>query len=579
MPGQEPFLADVYDAGFRDLRAGNREKRLAEIREIEAALRRSPDDPALYIQLAERSSPLQALPVFEQALERCPPSLELYRGYIHALRRCNRTEEAIAAADRCLEVLPEASDIRILRRLVLPVLYRAQEEIEPHRRRFEAGLSALSEETDLDTAAGRSSALQAVESWTNFYLAYQGLDDLELQRRYGRLLGRVMAANYPQWASPVEMPPPGPGGRLRVGYVSGLFRHHTVMKNHLGWLREHDRSRIDVYTYHVGAIEDPTTLEAERASIRMTHAPDDLERACRAIREDRPHVLVYLDIGMIPISGSMAALRLAPVQCATWGHPVTTGLETVDYFLSSELMEPEDGDAHYSERLVRLPGIGISYRTVIPRPLLRKTRADYGLREDAVVYLSCQSLFKYLPEHDFVFAEIAARAPAAQFVFVGPNEAVTADFRRRLERAFQARGLRAQEFCAIMPPLNQFDFWNLNLCCDVYLDTMSWSGGTSTLEAIACGLPVVTTPGRFMRGRHSFAFLKQLGVTDTIAPNVGAYVDLAVRLGSDREWQRGISARMQARLPSLFGEQSCVRALEAFYERAVTERSSLRPSP
>ena len=77
---------------------------------------------------------------------------------------------------------------------------------------------------------------------------------------------------------------------------------------------------------------------------------------------------------MDPLMTQLAALRLAPIQCVTWGHPVTSGLPTVDYFLSSELMEPKDGQDHYSERLIRLPGIGVCYaKPVIPRPLLNKT--------------------------------------------------------------------------------------------------------------------------------------------------------------------------------------------------------------
>ena len=95
---------------------------------------------------------------------------------------------------------------------------------------------------------------------------------------------------------------------------------------------------------------------------------------------------MYPEIGMNAPTMQMAALRLAPVQCTAWGHPVTTGLPTIDYFLSSELMEAENAQDHYSEKLIRLPNIGVSY----PKPYipsLSKTRADYQLPEDAILYL------------------------------------------------------------------------------------------------------------------------------------------------------------------------------------------------
>ncbi len=72
-----------------------------------------------------------------------------------------------------------------------------------------------------------------------------------------------------------------------------------------------------------------------------------------AIVRDRLHVLVYLDIGIHAILTHLAALRLAPVHYVGWGTPVTSGLPTMDDFLSSELMEPDDGQTHYSEKLVR----------------------------------------------------------------------------------------------------------------------------------------------------------------------------------------------------------------------------------
>ncbi|WP_257237152.1 hypothetical protein [Nostoc sp. 'Peltigera malacea cyanobiont' DB3992] len=121
-------------------------------------------------------------------------------------------------------------------------------------------------------------------------------------------------------------------------------------------------------------------------------------------------------MGMNPQTLQMAGLRLAPVQCVAWGHPVTTGLPTIDYFLSSELMEPENGQEHYSEKLIRLPNIGVSYPKPYIPPVI-KTRSYFQLLDDAVIYLCCQAPFKYLPQYDFIFAEIARRVPQAKFVF------------------------------------------------------------------------------------------------------------------------------------------------------------------
>ena len=210
---------------------------------------------------------------------------------------------------------------------------------------------------------------------------------------------------------------------------------------------------------------------------------------------------------------------------------------------------------------------------MIPRALLSKPRSHFGLREDRTVYFCCQSSFKYLPQHDDVFVEIAKRLPASQFVFKARNDAVRDDLWGRLKRAFAAEGLNVTEYCVLLPQLpTSLDYWNLNLVSDIFLDTLEYSGCITTLEAIACGLPIVTAPGGLNRSRHSYAILTQLGVTDTIARDKEEYVNIAVRLGLDRDCRARIVQRMAARHGQLFGDTICVRALEDFFRSVVRER-------
>jgi predicted O-linked N-acetylglucosamine transferase (SPINDLY family) len=111
----------------------------------------------------------------------------------------------------------------------------------------------------------------------------------------------------------------------------------------------------------------------------------------------------------------------------------------------------------------------------------------------------------------------------------------------------------------------------INLLSDVYLDTFTWSGGNTTLEAIACNLPVVTCPGEFMRGRHSYSFLKMIGVTDTIAQNEVEYIEIAVKLGLDPAWRRNIAERISESHDRLYDDTTCVAGLETFYQQVVQE--------
>jgi predicted O-linked N-acetylglucosamine transferase (SPINDLY family) len=203
---------------------------------------------------------------------------------------------------------------------------------------------------------------------------------------------------------------------------------------------------------------------------------------------------------------------------------------------------------------------------------LFKNRRDFGIREDAVVYLISQTIFKCLPVQDQLLAQIARLVPNSQFVFLVTNEIVRGDLERRLGRAFAAAGLNAADRCVLLPEMARLDYWNLHRNADVVLDTIGWSGGVSTFEAVALGVPVVTLPGSFMRGRHSSAILSQLDVTETIAQTQDEYVEIAVRLGLDPQWRQGIVERMVRGHFRIYSDTRCAQALEDFFRQVVDQR-------
>ncbi len=471
-------------------------------------------------------------------------------------------------------LLPNILTLKLEKQRLFPVIYETEEEINFYRCRFTQGLEELIQQTSLDTTETKDSALLGVGSYTNFYLQYQGKNDLELQRKYGQFVHQVMAANYPLWVKPLTMPPRNRNGKIRIGYVSQFMRQHTVGKLMLGWLRSCNHKEFEVYCYFTAKSQDFLTEQFRLHSDAFYHISEDLETTCEQIIANQLHILIYLDVGMDPQMYQLGGLCLAPVQCTTWGHPITSGLPTIDYFLSSVLMEPENAEEHYSEQLICLPKIGVSY----PKPLipiLTKTRSDFLLRNDTVVYLSCQSLFKYLPQYDYIFAAISQQVPQAQFAFISHRSVnITEKFRQRLRHAFAKFSLNSEDFCVILPKQGWVEYLNLNCMSDIFLDTFSWSGGNTTLEAIACNLPIVTCPGEFMRGRHSYGILRMLGVTDTIAKNEAEYIEIAVGLGLDRKWRDSIVEQMVQCHSYLYDDKTCVAALEAFYRRVVHEGQS-----
>src|SRR4029077_8178099 len=161
------------------------------------------------------------------------------------------------------------------------------------------------------------------------------------------------------------------------------FRQHSNWKIPIkGWLSELDRTRFQVSGYYTSGERDDQTEMAATLCRRFVPCPLSLDAWRRTILNDAPHVLIFPEIGMDKVSAQLAAQRLAAGQCASWGHPSTSGFPSIDYFISSDLMEPAEAVAHYSERLVRLPNLSIYYEVPDVAPVA-VTRHELGLRTNA----------------------------------------------------------------------------------------------------------------------------------------------------------------------------------------------------
>ena len=139
-------------------------------------------------------------------------------------------------------------------------------------------------------------------------------------------------------------------------------------------------------------------------------------------------------------------------------------------------------------------------------------------------------------------------------MFAGQNEGVTQKFVARLSAAFAAQGVAPQGRVKLLPFFPHDDFKRINALCDVMLDTLHWSGGNTSLDALAMGLPVVTLPGAFMRGRQTMGMLTLLGVEELIATSTDDYLTIAKRLGADKPYRDDVSQRILANLPRLFDD-------------------------
>ncbi len=530
-------------------------------------------DPRSFEGYHNRGSVKRALGKQDEALADLDNAIALNPRYAPAyfnrgavLTDINRAQEAVASYDAAIRLKPNFTEAKFAACIAeLPILFRDEGEIATRRAAYAKRLAAFDAEVTPENAA---SYIKSVGGSQPFYLAYQGQNDRELQSIYGQIVCRIVGALYPP-APPVA--PPAAGEPIRVGIVSGFFYHHSNWKIPIkGWLGQMDRQRFQLFGYHTGINKDGETDIARSMCDRFVHGPMSVARWRETIEADRPHVLIYPEVGMDEVSVHLAAQRIAPVQCNSWGHPDTSGFPTLDYYLSSDLMEGDNAQDHYSEKLVRLANLSIYYEPPVTNPV-SVTRAELGLRDDATVFWCGQSVYKYLPQYDYVFARIAREVGNCQFAFLKHFAApVISDiFRERLNRAFAAEGLNAADYCVVMPRLDRDRFVAAIAQSDIVLDSIGWSGCNSTLEGLEHNMPAVTMSGQFMRGRHSTAIFNMMGVTDTIASSAENYIELAASLARNPGHRTAIKAKIANNKARLFYDRAPVKDLEDFLERVA----------
>lgn len=401
----------------------------------------------------------------------------------------------------------------------------------------------------VETPMDPGRAFDGLSGFQTFDLPYVGEDVTDILREVGeKIVNPIVAAALPDLVQPVE--PRKPEGRLRVGYLSmNMFAHNSTTPVR-GWVSNHAED-IESFVFHVGSFQDEMTLNLRTTADHFYHLPGDIPSSARFIKSLQLDVLIFPDIGNYGKNYQFAGMRLAPVQCTTWGQPVTSGLSSIDYYLSSELMEPENGDEHYTEKLVRLPGSGWYW---YPRGLdaNQKSAPELGVPE-VPFYLVAQYVNKLSPKWDFLYREIQ-EATSAPIVFVQfGSEPELSQTRDRLAGA----GIRA----TWIPIQHGNDLSRIFQLCTASLDPVSWHGGSTSVQALMAGGAVVSMPGPWLRARFGLAFLKQANVEGLIASTPEEYVQLAADADRIREIMRGIDRE------GMLADPAVPPAFDAFLRR------------
>jgi len=445
--------------------------------------------------------------------------------------------------------------------LLAPIIPKSEAEIDEVRAYIEKRLD------ELESLGIRLSPPKPETRFTNFLLAYHDRNDRPLQEKIANFYRSVCPSL--NWTAPHCVEGREKGERIKIGIASAFLHGHTIGKLYGPLVGNLPREYFEVFLLRAGGQDDSMAGEIEKAADHVIRLSPLYLDARHSIAELELDALFYPDIGMDALTYFLAFSRLAPVQMTSLGHPMTTGLDTVDYFITAKTNEQKSISDHYTEEPVLLSrGPVFMKRPKTPKqPLARKI---LGLPEDKRLYVCPQSLFKFHPEFDRVLAGILREDPDGVLVLIGDH--LGGSWQKILLERLQKSIPSADERVIFTRRLSGDEYMGLLTLADALLDIPQFSGGNSTLEAFACGAPIVTRPSAYMKGRLTDGFYREMGISGLSASSDQEYVALAVRLANDKEFHQAMSEKISGNAARLFDREDVLREFAEFVRQAVEGR-------
>jgi predicted O-linked N-acetylglucosamine transferase (SPINDLY family) len=505
-------------------------------------------------ELLYKSEFLWANQLYELILIYLP---ELRGRNLWALRCSNKTSKVEQLLRHYLELEPDNLQYRLLDTFLLPQIYLSGSAMRQWRQRL---LQKLEDLTQWLQTAKVGAEQDLIVGSPIFDLMVLGQNEKSSLQKISALWRKLFVPELPQQLSVHT-----PGQKIRLAWISFSVYEHSTMA-YFKSLMLHFAQEADFSTavFYFGQPYDGLTAQIAESVDYFLQLELHLETGIEKIQAWQPDIVFYLDIGQEAMLYTMAHYRLARLQCVSSGIPITTGISTIDYYLSCQSFEAEGAQANYSEKLIQLPHPPWS----LEQPLVTEpafTRQDFGLPQDKTLYLFPHTLFRLDPDLDTVLAEILRQDPHSAIVAIRYRQTF---LHENILRRWKQKCLDlSPERVYWLPWLPQQQFLHLLNLVDLALDGFYLGGGLVTYQCFARGLPLVHLPTDQLRCRVASGLYKIAGLEEWIAQDRQDYSHKALLLGRDRTLRDSLRSQLLAAGPAIFGEQRGLQALAQFFRQ------------
>ncbi len=393
--------------------------------------------------------------------------------------------------------------------------------------------------------------------YPDLQLAYHGRDNKNIKVQFFNFFKNYFPKYSPNFNK----------GKINIGFLVTKFNENIFIKFMSGLLNNLPEKEFNIYV-----ICDSFGWDKMKSILKENMNPIFLELSLidtsKKILNLNLDILYHWEVGTDCRNYLMSFFRLAPFQCTSIGWPDTTGIDTIDYFISSNLIEIENAQENYTEKLIKFKKLPFN----IKRPIIDKENMkilDYfQIEPNKNIYLCGQNLKKIHPDFDILVSGILEKDPNGIIVFVKNR---TKNIHDLLSLRIKIRYPEIYSRVLFIEQLIYEDYLSLLTHVTVVLDTLYFGGGNTFYDSFAMNAPVVTFPWNHERGRYTLGCYKQMGIDGLIASSFDEYIELAVKTANDKEFRDKIVKDISENNHKLFNDTEVVQEYIDFFKSVARE--------
>lgn len=495
--------------------------------------------------------------------------------------QCAITNEMEMVLDMICDKFPKYAPFWIYRAVLIPYIFDGNDSMNERLDLVKTRCLELLDNTQLSS----SDEIPHSILFMNILLHYHNRNEREIME----LLCKIYRKYFPKLKFTADLKRTSRKSRkLKIGFISCYFWKQSAGKLIRGIMHKLNKQKYDIYAYSLELKTDHYTEDIQDICYKYVSLPiSSVEEGQQLIAKDKLDIVIFTDIGCNAYIYAIAHGRYAPIQAVhAWGHPTTSGLDTIDYALT--MRDTEDKQEHYTEKMVEFNSLTPYYfkptfedpsalkiyaekrdmnlKELFDREPLNREMLSDGKLVGKNVYMNIQSFFKFNPDWIIAMGKILLKDPNGVLILMLDNAKFVLK-NKIIEIFINIFGKDIQNQIMFIKKISHNRFLDFLKLADVHLDSHPWGAGISMLEILAMGKVIISYPSYFLSGRFTYTCMKRIGLlNECVANNWDEYINKCVEVATNEQYRNKLEKHIVNSHDKIFDLQETVTEWENFLD-------------